>query len=165
MSNHCISNHLEHPLLNLYLDNSAIIHPGLDGNDVVHNLDSTKRSVLLDPRALPRQPFSILCHHSKSKHRPMENRVLYFLLFLSDHSLALNSLSNHFQFTFSANFLSICLLQYFIGKLVNACVIAAKPVVFTINFEIFIVTIKIFTNFVKPIVTTITLFLQRTLTL
>ena len=54
MSNHCISNHLKRPLLNLYLDNFAIIHPGLDGNDVVHNFDSTKRSVLLDPSTLPR---------------------------------------------------------------------------------------------------------------
>ena len=37
----------------LNLDNFAIIHPGLDGNDVVHNFDSTKRSVLLDPSTLP----------------------------------------------------------------------------------------------------------------
>ena len=52
VSNHCISNHLKRPLLNLYLDNRAIIHPGLGGNDVVHNFGSTRRSVLLGPSTL-----------------------------------------------------------------------------------------------------------------
>ena len=114
----------------------------------------------------------------------MENRILYFLLFSSDQSLALNSLSNHLKFTFSMNSLLICLLYFlhsqlcnnrlhfvifqakiykniincFIRKSVNAYAVAAKPLVFTVYFRNLIFTIKIFANFVKPIVTTITLF-------
>ena len=40
----------------------------------------------------------------------------------------------------------------------NAYAVAAKPLVFTVNFRDLIFTIKIFANFVKPIVTTIVLF-------
>ena len=43
--NHCIPAHLKCPLLNLYLDNIAIRHPELGGNDAVHNFDILKRSV------------------------------------------------------------------------------------------------------------------------
>ena len=50
------------------------------------------------------------------------------------------------------------IINYFIGKSVNAYAVAAKPLVFTVNFRDLIFTIKIFANFVKPIVTTIVLF-------
>ena len=49
-------------------------------------------------------------------------------------------------------------VTYFIGKSMNAYAVAAKPLVFTVNFRNLIFTIKILANFVKPIVTTITLF-------
>ena len=59
------------------------------------------------------------------------------------------------------------IINYFIRKLVNAYAVAGKPLVFTITLIVkfgilwkfdLIFTIKIFANFVKPIVTTITLF-------
>ena len=110
-------------------------------------------------------------------------RNTVFLLFSSDHSLVLNSLSNHLKFTFSTNSLSIFVLHflhsrviidcissfskqrfkkniinYFIRKSVNAYAVAVKPLVFTVNFRNLIFTIKILAKFVKPIVTTITIF-------
>ena len=106
----------------------------------------------------------------------MENGIPYFLLFSSEHSLVFNSLSIHLKFTFSTNSLLICLLHflhscaiiesifsffhinYFIRKLVNAYVVAAKPLLFTVNCRNLIFTIKVFANFAKPIVTTITPF-------
>ena len=53
--NHCIPAHLKCPLLIIteYLDNIAIRHPELGGNDAVHNFDILKRSVLLGPSTLP----------------------------------------------------------------------------------------------------------------
>ena len=131
MSNHCTSNHLKCPLLNLYLDNLAIIHPGLGGNDVVHNFGSTKRSVLLGSSTLPwfcvQQPFSIVHHLPQSKHCKMENGILYFLVFSSNDSLALKSLSNHFQFTFSTNSLSICLLHFLHTCVIVDCIFFYFP--------------------------------------
>ena len=50
------------------------------------------------------------------------------------------------------------IINYFIRKSVNAYTVAAEPLVFTVNFKSFFFTIKIFANFVKPIVTTITLY-------
>ena len=68
----------------------------------------------------------------------------------------------HF-FIFQANIYKY-IINYFIRKSVNAYAVAAKPLVFTVNFRNLIFVIKIFANFVKPIVTTITLF-RPTLTL
>ena len=87
----------------------------------------------------------------------MENGILYFLLFSSDHSLALNSLPNHFFFNelfidmSSSFFTHLCnnrvhlfifqakiyknIINYFIKKSANAYVIATKPLVFTVNFK------------------------------
>ena len=62
-------------------------------------------------QVLLQQPFSILYSLPQSK-CTKENGILYFLLFSSDRSLALNSLSNHLKFTFSTNSLLICLLYF-----------------------------------------------------
>ena len=50
------------------------------------------------------------------------------------------------------------IIKYFIRKLVNAYAVAAKPLVFTVTFRNLIFIIKIFANFVKLIVKTMTLF-------
>ena len=50
------------------------------------------------------------------------------------------------------------IINDFIRKSVNAYEAVAKPLVFTVSFRNLTFTIKIFANFVKPIVTTISLF-------
>ena len=50
------------------------------------------------------------------------------------------------------------IINYFIRKSLNAYAVAEKLLVFTVNFRNLIFTIKILANFVKPIVTTTTLF-------
>ena len=50
------------------------------------------------------------------------------------------------------------IINYFVRKSVNAYAVAAKPLVFVVNFRNLIFAVKNFANFMKPIVTTITLF-------
>ena len=56
---YCIFNRLKHPLLNSYFDNLVICHADLGGNNVGHNFDSTRRSVLLGPDTLPHGSASV----------------------------------------------------------------------------------------------------------
>ena len=50
------------------------------------------------------------------------------------------------------------IIKYFIRKSMNAYAVAATPLFFSVNFRNLIFTIKIFSNFVKPILKSITLF-------
>ena len=90
-------------------------HLELSGNEVFNNFYSLKRLVLLGPSNLPRFPeclysrlFFILYRRFnlfQSKHRIMKKRILHFLLFSSEHSLTLNSLSNLLKQIFNKLFI------------------------------------------------------------
>ena len=175
--NHYISNRLKHPLLNLYFDNLVIRDADFGGNDVV-TISRVQRHwcfwVQMQSRGFASVPtvaffltFSVLYRLPQSKHRTMKNGILCFLLFSSDHLLALNSLFNQLKFTLSSNSSLICLLHFkytsviiewissfskqklskilfHIRKLVNAYAAVAKPLFFTVNFRNLIFAIKIF---------------------
>ena len=138
MLSHCISNRLKRPFLNSYLDNLAIHHPDLGGNDVIHNFNSIRRWVLLGPSTLPRFRecfcssvflFYTVCHSQNIVQ--WKKGILCFRLFSSDYSLALNSLSNHLKFTFSTNSLLICLLPFLRTCTIIECISSFPKQIFT----------------------------------
>ena len=174
--NHYISNRLKHPLLNSYFDNLSFVTQILvemmwsqfrEYKEI--GTFGSKYSPAVSPVFLqqPFSTFSVLYRLPQSKHRTMKNGILYFLLFSSDHLLALNSLFNQLKFTLSTNSSLICLLHFkytsviiewissfskqkfskilfHIRKLVNAYAAVTKPLFFTVNVRNLIFAIKIF---------------------
>ena len=120
--NQCISNRLKHSLLNQYFDNLVIRHVMILVEMMWSQFQKYKeigafgsKYSLTVLRVFLQQPFSvfyILYRLPQSKHHAMKNGILYFLLFSSDHLLALNSLFNQLKFTLSTNYSSIFLLYF-----------------------------------------------------